>query len=121
MILTSGRMVPAMAMITASAEPRYRGSFLSVNSSVQQLVVGLAPLIAGFIMGDVENGGALVRYDVVGLLGTAAGVASIFLAGQLQPETSTAEVAPSPAEPALPLDTELVAVGEPCASEAASI
>ena len=84
-VLTSGRMVPAMAMIASTAEPRFRGSFLSFNSAMQQLAAGVAPLVAGFIMGDVAEGAPLVHYDVVALLGALAGLASIFLAGQLRP------------------------------------
>ncbi len=85
MVLTSARMVPAMAMITSTAEPRYRGSFLSFNSAVQQLALGFAPLLAGFIMGDSKEGEPLVHYDVVALVGALAGLASLFLAGQLRP------------------------------------
>ena len=37
MVGMSGRMVPAMAMILGSIEPRRRGSFMSVQSSVQHI------------------------------------------------------------------------------------
>jgi predicted MFS family arabinose efflux permease len=93
MVLTSGRMVPAMAMITSAAEPRYRGSFLSCNAAVQQLAAAVAPLVAGFIMGDVKKGEPLVRYDVVAFLGAMAAVASIVLAGQLRPAAPVETVA----------------------------
>ena len=36
-IASSGRMVPAMALITASAAPRDRGGFMSMNAAVQHL------------------------------------------------------------------------------------
>ena len=42
MICMSGRFVPAMAMMTAAVESRYRGGFMSINSSVQQFSCGLA-------------------------------------------------------------------------------
>jgi predicted MFS family arabinose efflux permease len=93
MVLTSGRMVPAMAMIASTAEPRYRGSFLSCNAAVQQFAAAVAPLIAGFIMGDVQKGAPLVRYDVVAFLGAMAAVASIFLAGQIRPAAPVETVA----------------------------
>ena len=51
MVTTSGRMVPAQALITASAAPRYRGSFMSVTASVQQMASGLASVIGGLILG----------------------------------------------------------------------
>ena len=85
MVLTSGRMVPAMAMITSSSEPRSRGSFLSVNASVQQLAIGAAPLLAGFILGESKEGEPLVGFGLVGFVAAAAGLASIVLAGRLRP------------------------------------
>src|ERR1044071_2701330 len=50
MVCMSGRMVPAMAMMTASIESRYRGGFMSINSSVQQFASGLAAYVSGQIM-----------------------------------------------------------------------
>ena len=47
MICMSGRFVPAMAMMTATVESRYRGGFMSVNSSVQQFSCGLAAWMSG--------------------------------------------------------------------------
>jgi predicted MFS family arabinose efflux permease len=93
MVLTSGRMVPAMAMITSTAEPRYRGSFLSFNAAVQQLALGVAPLIGGFIMGETKPGEPLTNYELVALLCAAAGLASIALAGQLRPASPVETVA----------------------------
>jgi hypothetical protein len=52
MVVSGGRMVPAMALMTASAAPHHRGSFLSVNSSVQQIALGLAAVVAGAILGN---------------------------------------------------------------------
>jgi DHA1 family inner membrane transport protein len=87
MVATSGRMVPAMAMITASAAPRQRGSFMSINSSVQQLVMGAAPILSGFILGAEPEGQTsqpLDGFPVVGLVAAAAMLASVLLAGRLR-------------------------------------
>lgn len=84
MVITSGRMVPAMALITASAEPRYRGSFLSVNGSVQTMAMGLASTLAGRLLGQTEDG-QLTGFPVVGALGMVAVLTSIWLAGRLRP------------------------------------
>jgi predicted MFS family arabinose efflux permease len=84
-VLSSGRMVPAMAMVTSSAEPRYRGSFMSVNAAVQQMAVGLAPLLAGMILSEASPGAPLVGFSTVGVLCAVAGLASIVLAGRLRP------------------------------------
>jgi predicted MFS family arabinose efflux permease len=87
MVLTSIRWVPAMAMITASAGPRHRGSFLSVNSSVQQMVMALAPLVAGLLLGEAPEGKTtrpLQGFPVVGLMATASMIAAVFLGGCLR-------------------------------------
>jgi predicted MFS family arabinose efflux permease len=104
MVATSARMVPAMAMITASAAPRYRGSFMSINSSVQQMAMGAAPLLSGLILGAEPEGQSalpLQGYPLVGLLASAAMLASIFLAGRLRPGgDSQSQPAPAVAEAA---------------------
>jgi len=41
-VTSNGRMVPAAALITGTARPENRGSFLSFNSAVQQLAAGFA-------------------------------------------------------------------------------
>ncbi|HEX5272857.1 MAG TPA: MFS transporter [Gemmataceae bacterium] len=86
MVATSIRWVPLMAMITASAAPHQRGSFMSVNSSVQQAVMGVAPVLSGFIIGeDADGPGApLHGFRWVGAVAAAAMVASVVLAGRLR-------------------------------------
>jgi predicted MFS family arabinose efflux permease len=87
MVLTSLRWVPGMAMVTACAAPHQRGSFMSVNASVQQMVMGLAPLVAGLILGQKpEEGGGqpLEGFPLVGLLAAASMIASVILAGRLR-------------------------------------
>ena len=41
-------------MLTGCALPRYRGSFMTVNSSVQQVAAGLAAIVGGLILGDTK-------------------------------------------------------------------
>jgi predicted MFS family arabinose efflux permease len=92
MVSTSLRWVPGMAMITASAVPHQRGSFMSVNASVQQMVMGLAPLVAGLILGEKaegDTGRALEGFGLVGLLAAASMIASVILAGRLRRAPST--------------------------------
>jgi predicted MFS family arabinose efflux permease len=84
MILSSGRMVPALALITASAAPRRRGSFLSVNSSMQQMAMGLASVLGGAILGT-DSSGALTGYGLAGVLASGVALVSVILAGQLRP------------------------------------
>jgi predicted MFS family arabinose efflux permease len=98
MVATSIRWVPLMAMITASAAPRHRGSFMSVNASVQQMFMALAPLVAGLILGedpDRGSGAPLTGFPLVGLLAAAAMIASVLLAGRLR-RAADAEGQPTP-------------------------
>jgi predicted MFS family arabinose efflux permease len=93
-IATSGRWVPAMAMITSSALPRYRGSFMSVNSSVQQMTIGLAAVVAGQIVGRGADG-KLTGYALAGVIAAVCTAGSMLLASHLRvpeevPETSLA-------------------------------
>jgi predicted MFS family arabinose efflux permease len=83
-ITSSGRMVPAMAMITASAAPQDRGGFMSLNAAVQHLANGAATYLAGRLIGGTE-GQPLEGFPVVGLVAGVATAASIVLAGRLRP------------------------------------
>jgi predicted MFS family arabinose efflux permease len=84
MITSSGRMVPAMALITNSSAPAYRGGFMSLNAAVQHLASALAASLSGALLTEVD-GGTLEGYSLVGLLACAAGLASLVLAGRLRP------------------------------------
>lgn len=66
-IVATGRAVTAQAMISNVVKPEQRGSFLSFNSSVQQLGTGLASFAAGFIVTS-DKSGKLYRIEWVGYL-----------------------------------------------------
>jgi predicted MFS family arabinose efflux permease len=89
-VFTSGRWVPAMALVTASAAPRYRGSFMSLNSAVQQLSMGLAATVAGAVVREGADG-RLTGYSTAGLLAAAATAASMVLIRRLRPAEETGE------------------------------
>ncbi len=112
MITTSGRMVPAVALITASAAPRHRGSFLSVNGAVQQMAMGLASVLSGFIIGETAEG-SLTGFPLAGLWAMVAILMSVWLAGRLRPAEGGEEATLTLDEPAR-IDAEAVcaAAGE---------
>lgn len=97
-ILTSGRMVPAMAMITSAAEPGYRGGFMSVNAAVQLFGTGVAPVFASFLMPDARADEPLVGYPRVASFCVAVGLLAIYLGGLIRPagrsETVTTVIEP---------------------------
>jgi predicted MFS family arabinose efflux permease len=83
-IFVSGRMIPMQAMITASVNPKYRGSFMSINSSLQQLMAGLGSLLAGLIVVKDELSGKILNYQYVGYISILMGFLAIYLASQLK-------------------------------------
>lgn len=67
----SSRMIAASALMTAIPEAKDRGSFMSVNSSVQQISGGFASILAGLIVVQTTSG-YLERYDILGYTVDAA-------------------------------------------------
>jgi predicted MFS family arabinose efflux permease len=106
-VISSGRMVPGMALIVSVAAPRYRGQFQSITAMVQHLSMAVGASLGGFIIGRTETK-ALTHVAVTGLVGAGFIVLSVVLAGRLHP--AHAEVAPPAAPPdAEPQDVAMVA------------
>jgi len=82
-VVMSGRMIPGMALIGASADPRRRGSFMTLNSAVQSLSMGLAALAGGQILGR-DDAGNLTHFWMAALLGSGASWLSFVLASKLR-------------------------------------
>lgn len=82
MVCSSGRTVPAMALLTASVEPHQRGGFMSINSSVQQISMGIAAWLSGKIIQD--NGEHMFRFGAVGIVSVCFGFAAIYLVRYLR-------------------------------------
>jgi predicted MFS family arabinose efflux permease len=66
-IVATGRIVTAQAMISEVVTPEQRGSFMSINGSIQQLGSGLAALFAGIIV-YADKSGKIINYNWVGYL-----------------------------------------------------
>jgi len=82
MICMSGRAVPALAMMTAAVKPKYRGGFMSANSSVQQFAAGIGTALSGFIIGKAH--GPLPHFTTVGLISAPCCVGGIYFARLLK-------------------------------------
>ncbi|MFO0357198.1 MAG: MFS transporter [Sphingobacteriaceae bacterium] len=64
-IFSGSRMILTMAHVTSTVEPKIRGAFLIVNSSIQQFGTSIASLVGGFIvMQDAD--GKLSNYHYLG-------------------------------------------------------
>jgi predicted MFS family arabinose efflux permease len=81
-VLISGRMIPAMAVIASSAQPRLRGTFMSLNGTVQSLAMGLATTLAGFLI-SLDDSGRLVGYPLVGYVAVAANLVAIWFVARI--------------------------------------
>ncbi len=81
-VVSSGRTIPAQAMISNVVPPERRGSFMSFNSSVQQIFVGLASVIAGIIVTTTPDN-KIQHYEMTGYLSIGIILLSILIAGRL--------------------------------------
>ena len=79
---STGRTIPAQAMISTVVNPEKRGLFMSFNASVQQLFTGLASLIAGTIVIKAGDG-KILHYNWLGYLSVAIVFCTLFIAHKL--------------------------------------
>ena len=82
-VIMSSRMIPGMALIGAAADPRRRGSFMTLNSSVQSVSMGLAAFVGGQILGS-DSAGNLTHYWMAALMGSGASLMSFVMASRLR-------------------------------------
>jgi predicted MFS family arabinose efflux permease len=98
MVFMSGRMVPAMALMTGTIEPQYRGGFMSVNSSVQQFSCGVAAFFSGQVLTQTSTG-ELAHFPLLGVLSICCALLCIYLARFLKmPAQSAGSVQALPVE-----------------------
>lgn len=83
MVLVSGRLIPAMALITSASSPALRGRFLSMNAALQQLAASAAAFLPTLIL-STDAHGRLLHYDWVGYGAMAMTVLAIWLAGRVR-------------------------------------
>jgi predicted MFS family arabinose efflux permease len=81
-VLVSGRMIPAMAIITSAAQPKLRGTFMSLNATVQSLAMGLATTLSGFIITQ-NSAGQIIDYELVGYVAITGNVLAILFVSRL--------------------------------------
>jgi predicted MFS family arabinose efflux permease len=88
-VMANGRSITAQAMVSNVIEPQYRGSFMSLNSSFQQLFVGSASFIAGMIVSSDPVTQKIKHYDWVGYLSITILAFCIYLGYALKRTTET--------------------------------
>ncbi|MDQ4138991.1 MAG: MFS transporter, partial [Bacteroidota bacterium] len=77
------RFVPAVSLLTSSVEKRLRGSFMSFQSSVQQLASGLSAFISGLII-QKTAAGEILNFNIVGIIACVATVICMFIITRLK-------------------------------------
>ncbi|WP_231969717.1 MFS transporter [Polynucleobacter necessarius] len=81
-ILVSGRMIPAMAIVSQVVDNKIRGTFMSLVGSVQMLSSGIASVIAGAIV-TIRPDGMMEHYNIVGYGAAICGLLTIWLVGYI--------------------------------------
>jgi predicted MFS family arabinose efflux permease len=94
-VLVSGRMIPAMAIITSAAQPGLRGTFMSLNATTQAFAMGLATTLAGFIISQ-DNAGHIVDYGTVGYVAMAANLLAVWFVSRIVMHGQGVAVPPQP-------------------------
>jgi MFS transporter, DHA1 family, inner membrane transport protein len=82
-IVSSGRSIPAQAMISNVVPPERRGSFMSFNSSIQQIFVGIASVMAGMIVVKTPAN-RIEHYEITGYISIGIILFSIVIATRLK-------------------------------------
>lgn len=72
-VLVSGRMVPLLAIVGAAVKPQERGTFLSLNATVQSMAMGLASMVGGLFITQAPDG-LISGYGWVGLVAASFNV-----------------------------------------------
>lgn len=78
----SGRMIPGMAIITSAAQPRARGTFMTLNASVQSGAAGVASFVGGLLIGR-DASGLVTHYWLAALVGVLLSIGCIAMVPRL--------------------------------------
>jgi MFS transporter, DHA1 family, inner membrane transport protein len=96
MVAMSGRMVPMQALLTTVPEPARRGAFLSANSAVQALGMGIGAWAGGLLLANGPNG-TITGYGYNGWVATVLTLVAVAWIAHVK---GTGHDAPAQGEPA---------------------
>lgn len=82
-LFTSGRMIPGMAIVTSAANPALRGTFMTLNSSVQSAAMGIATFVGGLVI-ERDAQSAVHNYWIAAVVGMVSSLVACWLAGRLK-------------------------------------
>ena len=75
----NARMIPGMALLTSAANPKFRGTFLSLNGAMQSFSMGVASWIGGNLL-QSEPSGQVTHYWQCGIVAACASLVAYDLA-----------------------------------------
>lgn len=78
----SGRMIPGMAIVSSAAQASVRGTFMTLNASVQSAAMGVASLVGGVLISR-DAQGLVQNYWMAAVGGIAASLLSMVVVGRL--------------------------------------
>ncbi len=82
-VFMSGRMIPGMAILTSAADPRLRGTFMTLNSSVQSAAMGVAAYVGGSLISrDASN--HVQGYWMAAVVGSTASILAMLFVGKIR-------------------------------------
>ena len=85
----SGRMIPGMAILASAAQAPLRGTFMTLNASVQSAAMGVASVVGGMLISR-DAQGLVQNYWMSAVVGITASLLSIVVVGRLHLHGATA-------------------------------
>ena len=79
----NARMIPGMALLTSAANPKFRGTFLSLNGAVQSFAMGTAAWIGGMLL-QREPSGHVTHYWLCAVVASLASLVAVYLAARVR-------------------------------------
>lgn len=83
-VTSNARFVPAQALITSVVKPEERGSFMSINSAVQAITNGFAPILAGLLVSETVVSKKMIGYNLAGYVAAAASILAVIIAQKIR-------------------------------------
>jgi hypothetical protein len=74
----NARMIPGMALLTSAANPKFRGTFMSLNGAVQSFSMGIASWVGGLLL-QSEPSGQVTHYWLCAVVATCASLLAYVL------------------------------------------
>ncbi len=85
-IFSGSRMVVGSAQITSTATMQQRGSFMIVNSSIQQLSTGIIAAVGGAIVSN-DEAKRVLHYPVLGFIGVGLAMLALLVFRKIKNES----------------------------------